>query len=39
MNWRNILVTVLIVMIGIYAFKWINSQYPIPVIGKIIEEV
>lgn len=39
MNWKSILVTVLIVMVGIYAFKWINKQYPIPILGKVIEEV
>ncbi len=39
MNWKSILVTVLIVMVGIYAFKWINKQYSIPILGKVIEEV
>lgn len=39
MNWKAILVTILIVMIGIYALKWINRQYPIPILGHVIEGV
>jgi hypothetical protein len=39
MNLKSILVTVLIVMFGIYALKWINKQYPIPVLGTVIEGV
>jgi hypothetical protein len=39
MNLKSILVTVLIVMFGIYALKWINKQYPIPVLGSVIEGV
>jgi hypothetical protein len=39
MNWKQILVTVVIVMLGIWVFKWVNSQYQIPIFGKIVEEV
>lgn len=39
MNWKDIATTVLIVMFGIYALKWFNKNYRVPVIGNIIEEV
>lgn len=39
MNWKDIATTVLIVMFGIYALKWLNKNYRVPVIGNIIEEV
>ena len=39
MEWKQILFTVLIVMFGIYLFKWVNKQWKIPVIGTIVEEV
>lgn len=39
MNWKSIIVIVLVVMLGIYALKWVNKQYPIPVLGSVIEEV
>lgn len=39
MDWKGIATTVLIVMFGIYALKWLNKQYPVPIIGNIIEEV
>lgn len=38
-NWKQTIVTVVIVMLGIYAFKWVNSQYRIPIVGEIIETV
>lgn len=31
--------TVLLVIVGIYTFKWINSQYKLPVVGEMIEGV
>jgi hypothetical protein len=39
MNWKSVATTVLIVMFGIYVLKWVNRNYPVPVIGNIIEEV
>lgn len=39
MNWKDILTTVIIVMVGIYLFKWVNKQYPIPVLGAVIDEI
>jgi uncharacterized membrane protein len=39
MNWKQILITILLVMFGIYIFKWVNNQWKIPVIGTVIEEV
>lgn len=39
MNWKGVIATVLIVMFGIYFLKWINKQYPIPVLGQVIEGV
>lgn len=38
-GWKQILITVIIVMVGIWGIKWINRQYPIPIFGKIAEEV
>lgn len=39
MNWKNIIFTVFIVMFGIYVLKWVNQQWPVPVVGQIIEGV
>lgn len=39
MNWKGVIMVVLIVMLGIYVLKWVNKQYPIPVLGNVIEEV
>jgi len=30
---------ILLTIVGIYIFKWINSQYKLPVIGDMIENV
>ena len=29
----------LLIIVGIYTFKWINSQYKIPVVGEMIEGI
>lgn len=39
MNWKTALLTAVIVMCFIYVFKWINSQYELPVVGQIIKSV
>ena len=39
MNWKNVLMTALLVMVCIYLFKWVNTQVNIPVLGTVIEGV
>lgn len=39
MDWKQGLYTALMVMFFIFAFKWIHAQYPIPVLGKVIETI
>jgi len=29
----------LLIIVGIYAFKWLNSQFKLPVVGEMIEGV
>lgn len=29
----------LLIIVGIYTFKWVNSQYKIPVVGEMIEGI
>lgn len=36
MNWG---LGILGVIIGIYVFKWLNSQYKLPIVGDMIEGV
>lgn len=38
-NWKQIAFTVVIAIVGIYAVKWINNKYRIPVVAEIIEGV
>lgn len=39
MNWKSILTTVVIVMLGIYAFKWVNAKWRLPIVGTIVDGV
>ena len=39
MDWKQIIITVFVVMFGIYLLKWVNNQWKIPVVGTVIEEV
>lgn len=29
----------LLIIVGIYSFKWINSQFKLPIVGEMIEGV
>jgi hypothetical protein len=39
MDWKGYVGIVVIVIVGIYALKWVNSQWSIPVLGAMIEGV
>ena len=39
MGWKQVVITVFLVMFGIYLLKWINGQWKIPVVGTVIETV
>lgn len=38
-NWKQSLITAVIVILWIYIFKYINKQWSIPLFGKVLEEV
>lgn len=38
-NWKQIIFTVIVAIVGIYAVKWVNAKYHIPVVGEIVDAV
>lgn len=39
MDFKQMAITSAIVILFIYGFKWINKQWPLPIAGKILEEI